>query len=989
MEPSVMEKKLEKGKEKCLDPFKVEPSVEEELSEMDMKIKDLKAEVKGLKRRMDFLNLILSYPWKAEEGQEFDFKSLGKDFSRINQLIRQLEAYPPDKFYDKFSVDTLTLQDRLLGVKEQLNRYESHIPSCLLPQVMDGNIGELGTSDELPVPPTSRSSSDKAVMQTGEEVLLQPPQEICDLAIDSVVHQVLEYFKQRSYGKIGICGSNSWKVLIVLKDLPEITSNFCVRSVSPSKYPINMTELKMEITELRTLAADHRPLLLVDIMDKQVDLHNLDFDGVATVLAIEANEVNEMLAVDLGIIMEDHLLPWKLFCNNVGCVLRDYSTLQYKAAILIEECHCHLLAIVLLAAALKGVTDESEWELAHSELIWRPSSEVNGTSVVMINVLRYIWERMDDKSKNCIKYCITLSEMKDLHYALLIHDWIGIGYADTEEEAKSILEGLNHSFLLEKVAGGFFRMIEEVRIVLLNIFVSGKDPAYLMQGDLGLTRIPDEMEWNVKEIHLMNNELSVLPAHPYCPFLMRLFLQGNHNLRVIPDRFFENMPMLQLLDLSYTSIKTLPDSISDLFSLQEFFLRGCDLLMKLPACMGDLTNLKVFDLEGTELIYPPLVIGEIVNLTCLNVCLYGYANHYLEAKKKEKIPRMKLSELSELIELSIEVHPEGGWWDDEVKELMNDLYNLKNLSILKLHLPNVGLLEGSICKKLSKFRFIVGHDEPPFESCVPQESEKEFKQWEKSLKHINGEDEPAKIAEVLQYANAFFLDRHWTIKKLSEFGIENMKELKFCLLVECNELETITDGEDKKDESQIELESLQYLSIHCMKKLESICRGPVGCRNFLFRLKFLALHTCPSLTTIFTLPMLYNLENLEEVIVQDCPRIKNLLSLESSDLTSGQFLPSLKKMSFLELPKLNSISSGLCIAPKLEILVIFCCPMLRSLSGMDISSKDFKAIKGEREWWDTLRWHESEMCKDEQDYLNNRFIEIERDPCLMTQLTNN
>ncbi|KAF5962215.1 hypothetical protein HYC85_003424 [Camellia sinensis] len=34
----------------------------------------------------------------------------------------------------------------------------------------------------------------------------------------------------------------------------------------------------------------------------------------------------------------------------------------------------------------------------------------------------------------------------------------------------------------------------------------------------------------------------------------------------------------------------------------------------------------------------------------------------------------------------------------------------------------------------------------------------------------------------------------WTVKKLSEFGNENMVELKFCFLVECNELQTIIDG---------------------------------------------------------------------------------------------------------------------------------------------------------------------------------------------------
>ncbi|KAI8023017.1 Disease resistance protein RPS2 [Camellia lanceoleosa] len=168
------------------------------------------------------------------------------------------------------------------------------------------------------------------------------------------------------------------------------------------------------------------------------------------------------------------------------------------------------------------------------------------------------------------------------------------------------------------------------------------------------------------------------------------------------------------------------------------------------------------------------------------------------------------------------------------------------------------------------------------------------------------------------------------------------------------------------------------------KNMESICKEPIR-RGCLSNLKSLALHTCPSLITVFTLGMLGNLINLKELIVEDCAKIDSLISMRCSKVKSGNFLPSLKKMSLLELPKLINISSGLCIAPKLERLVIFYCPKLERLSTKEVSSKDMKVIKGENQWWDS-KWNDSVVSRDHQDYLASIFVPLRRDGDLMDQL---
>ncbi|KAH7848106.1 hypothetical protein Vadar_033845 [Vaccinium darrowii] len=396
--------------------------------------------------------------------------------------------------------------------------------------------------------------------------------------------------------------------------------------------------------------------------------------------------------------------------------------------------------------------------------------------------------------------------------------------------------------------------------------------------------------------------------------------------------------ILDILDLSYTEIESLPQSISRLVALQKLYLRNCERLMQLPPEIGELANLETV------------------------------------------IPRKVLPNLSRLNELIIDVTPYGEWWDVEVEAIIDDLHSLKELRALKLGLPTAKQLEELtlIFPSLAIFRFTLGRCEDHFISRVPRDVEEEFNNWEKlekGLKYVNGDRIPNEITKLFKHVNAFFLQCHWTANSLSEFGHENLNEVKFCLVMECNEFRTIIDseqfyqGSDGRAESEdfqdfdeaIVLGSLERLIVRYMKNMESIWKGPVG-KGSMSSLKCLALHTCPNLTTLFTIDMLSNLINLEELIVEDCPKINSLVSLKNFGSKSGLFLPSLKKISLLELPGLVSISSGLCIAPKLETMVVFYCPKLEKLCTMDISSTNLKKTRLLHMVWAKLEasndlWH--------------------------------
>nr|XP_023870479.1 uncharacterized protein LOC111983057 isoform X2 [Quercus suber] len=513
---------------------------------------------------------------------------------------------------------------------------------------------------------------------------------------------------------------------------------------------------------------------------------------------------------------------------------------------------------------------------------------------------------------------------------------------------------------------------------------------FLMQGGLGLTMLPKDEDWkNAKEIYLMDNELSILPENPRCPNLSALFLPRNYKLRTIPPSFFDHMPALQILNLSRTSIKSLPDSIIKLVSLKRLFLNNCHRLMTLSPKVGDLKQLEVIDLEGAKIMDLPMEIKELTNLKYLEVSFYGYISNGNGKKAMQSnavVPCGVISALSLLEELNIDVNPDDERWDARVEDIVTEICTLKRLETLKFYFPRVELLRHFQWNSLtlSYFRFTIGRHVKRIMSRVPCDVEFELERWGKCLKYINGVGVPGDIKKVLQHAVAFFLDRHATVKKLSDFGLRNMKQLKCCVMGECNEVQVIVDEEDDARKivsdsygtERIVLGSLEYLYIYYMKNLRSIWEGSVQ-KNSLFLLKSLTLRTCPQLTTIFTQGLLDNLCNLEELKVEDCPSIKSIVSCEiSAEHKTSYFLPNLKKISLHYMPGLVSISSGLHIAPKLEWLSFYNCPDLKNPLIDEISSQDLKKIKGERSWWEALEW--SNSCPS---YLEEIFVLIDIRDC--------
>ncbi|CAL5414433.1 unnamed protein product [Camellia sinensis] len=545
-------------------------------------------EARDCDRRKDLLYILLSYPMKRESDQA-DLFLLWDNFINLKRMIKGLNSTMKKNATNLGQLVEKDIPAVLEDVECCLAKHDFYIKLCdaCLKQHCDN----------------------KPECEFGHKVLAR--------VIDSSVRQILHCFEGEQLKVIAISRYSAEMLTAALeyqsvkRGTFNLVINVCVReghgicevrnSIALEIHGLTGTDISLPLDE--TLKPC-KFLLFLDCRKQIIDPRDLKIPKHGSVvLGFRHRNVHDIGLVDLEIRMEDHLLLWSLFWKNVD---NFPSKIEPIASQLVQLCHSHLLAIILLARALKSVTDVRVWQHALGELASSSfSSLMEGRShEVMVVVLKFVWERKSIVTRHCIKHlCTLVTKDIKLKKTSLLSCWIENDLIETETAGKHVLEDLIKSFLLEKVSEGYVRMREETREVLLKQFIPHLHPLYLKQEGLGLSEAPEVAEWDAKEIYLNNNHLSELPEKPNCPSLVTLFLQENYDLMEIPSSFFRCMPMLEVLDLSHTSIKSLPACISRLVSLQELFLRGGELLMELPLEIGarNFRTYKVGMLESIPL----------------------------------------------------------------------------------------------------------------------------------------------------------------------------------------------------------------------------------------------------------------------------------------------------------------------------------------------------------------------------------------------------
>ncbi|XP_074281408.1 uncharacterized protein LOC141606254 isoform X1 [Silene latifolia] len=486
-----------------------------------------------------------------------------------------------------------------------------------------------------------------------------------------------------------------------------------------------------------------------------------------------------------------------MFQKPETVLVHGVSTSSIQPNCVVYTCRYSPLIISVVGSALKAETSPFQWRLAAQHL---DSRRIGDTDDSLNPYIRYCYDRLKDHDvKKCFLYSALVLENQQIHISVLVNRFITEGLLGRPTMAAykkandivgllvkaSLLEASNETMMVR-----MHNMIRDSALAILPFSREGRQMFFghglrklgTEQVDKYLIKIGDQLkepppleEWEKATIiFLMDHDFSTLP---YCPTLVSLFLQRNRYLRVIPASFFDSMHSLTNLNLSQTRIRSLPDSLFTLKSLQVLLMRDCEHLIILPSAIGKLTALEVLDLQGTELLNLPDTISELVFLKILKVSFYGSINH----SECNNLPRNLIGEGTisnlPLEELAIFVQPGDRRWTISVSDISKEVADLL-LTTLYFHFPELESLEyflrGSQSWKIGNvmsFNFIVGHDFKHALSLVTRDAELMHSNSERCLRFVNGETIPQGVMEVLKRATSLYLDHHFKILFLSSLEL--------------------------------------------------------------------------------------------------------------------------------------------------------------------------------------------------------------------------
>ncbi|XP_077231944.1 disease resistance protein At4g27190-like [Tasmannia lanceolata] len=720
-------------------------------------------------------------------------------------------------------------------------------------------------------------------------------------------------------------------------------------------------------------------ILLLDDMWEKIELDNVGIprinleNGSKIVLTTRRLQVCKSMDTDVeirvDILSEEE--AWKLFQNKVGDVVENPS-IQSLAKDVVKECHGLPLAIIVVGGSLRKEEDVHVWKNVLDELRSPTICEIEDMEEQVFKRLKFSFDRLNnDNTKNCFLYGALYPEDHEIPIDELFEYWRGEGFINGANKGHTIVKDLIGASLFESAETDSVKMHDVIRDLALRITSpTGEGCRFLVRAGVRISEPPREKGWeNVERISLMHNELKSLPQSPYCLKLLTLLLQGNGTLTKIPASFFDHMASLRVLDLSYTSIESLPESICNLLSLRALFLNSCRNLKTLTSQVGALKELDVLAIgDGTKIDCLPIEIEELTKLRLLHVSCHEL--------------KVRISRLSLLEDLRIKVDPYDGRWDESFANCMTEeICSLRELTHLGFYyFPNVECLEqfvhGSLSwkeKHIKTFQIVVGSTKAGYGVC---KVDRGLVLIGEVTTHANA------IVEVLSRADALNLIGHGGVRDLLEMGVENLNELKKCGIERCKEMVTVMDWNGLQEETTA-LPNLELLDLSSLPNLRSLWEGsmPPGTLSSLTELN---LSGCEKLRKLFSWRRinLQQLPNLQELYVWYCSELEDIIVNEEEKVDQLQYddddddalpllLPKLRFLNLYDLPQLGSICKGVSLAfPALEVIYLERCPNIKRLPVGIKKAPNLWKIRGEREWWEALEWENDAIKQQLQPFFH-------------------
>ncbi|KAK5834118.1 hypothetical protein PVK06_017992 [Gossypium arboreum] len=666
-----------------------------------------------------------------------------------------------------------------------------------------------------------------------------------------------------------------------------------------------------------------------------------------------------------------------LFLNKVGPNIVQNPTIMPTLKLVVKECAGLPLTIVVVAGTMKGEDNPHIWKNALKELKER-IGKVEGVEVEVIERLKFSFDHLKDgKVKDCFLYCVLYPENFEIEKDELIECWIEEGFIDdmgTRQEMKNkgitILKKLEDNCLLENFKVEKVKMHDAVRDMALSI--TRMNLPYMIQAGLQLEELPEKEQWSpdIEKVSLMYNSISeisidVLPTK--CKLLTTLLLQGNP-IKKISYSFFTNMPCLSVLNLSFTKIESLPDSISELKNLTTLLLRGCRELRDLP-CLSMLQELKKLDLHWTKIEEVPDGMDMLIKLRYID----------LQVRTLKEIRAGLLPKLVHLRHLSFDVR------NRQTSLKAEEIEPLKKLECFTGRFEDIDELNKFISSmKQSKKNLIKYYLQVGIANFMmhPVEGDKivtigGVQNWEGELIMHPIEIQQLNIFQC-NYLRSLVDDN-------SSFN--NAIDLRVCNIWSCGGIECVVSLSSFTSSSTHPFQRLEELCLEALPKLSALIIKDEGFGSTttstlapsatFSHLKQIVIIRCSSMKTL-----LPNLQNLEEISVLECNEVVEILGAptlqvveKGSDALIKFYLPKLRELVLWGLPKLKSICNkiGVMVCDSLQLIKVVECYKLKRIppfvplvgNGQPFAyAPPSLTISSTTKWWEWLEWDDHPSFKN-------------------------
>ncbi|KAH7511033.1 hypothetical protein ACOSP7_025814 [Xanthoceras sorbifolium] len=458
--------------------------------------------------------------------------------------------------------------------------------------------------------------------------------------------KAVEDFKPRAW----VCVYEDFDVLRISKSILE--------SITCS--PCDLKDLNTVQTQLKEAVAGKKFLLVLDdVWSKNHSLwENLRAPFMAGAMGSRIIVTTRLQEVALT--MRPHgcyklnFLPyhdiWLVFAKHAfeSIDIDSHPNLESIRQKVVQKCRGLPLAAKILGGLLRCKQQDGEWEdiLNNNFDLYEESENIPA-------VLKLSYHHLPSHLKRCFAYCSVLPKDYEFEEEEIVFLWMAEGLIQQSKDGKQ-MEDLGRKYFRDLLSRSIFeksnrncsKFIMHDFVNDLAVWVS-EESSFKLEGGLEANRqlkrfdrvrhssyTCDRFDGKNKfkifhNFKLLRTFLSV-PMYDKTGYITNWVLSDLlpkfKRLRVLSLRryYITELPAsigglrhLRYLDLSYTMIRSLPQSTDSLFNLQTLILRGCSSLLKLPSSMANLINLRHFDMTDVYLITEmPLGIRQ---LKCLRV----------------------------------------------------------------------------------------------------------------------------------------------------------------------------------------------------------------------------------------------------------------------------------------------------------------------------------------------------------------------------------